>query len=83
MDLAGVWFSHAKGHAVEFGLMAGYGVLPFLDIVAGADVIAYGFDFNPIDPDPKIDPLAVGGATDQYKSLWLGVRVALGSKSPE
>jgi hypothetical protein len=83
IDLAGVWFSHAKGHAIEFGLMAGYGVLPFLDIVAGADVIAYGFDFNPIDPDPKIDPLAVGGATDQYKSLWLGVRVALGSKPPQ
>ncbi len=83
VDLRGVWFSNASGSALEFGLMAGVGVLPFLDIVAGADFIGYGFDFNPIDPDPAVDPLAVGGATDRYKSLWLGVRIALGNKSSQ
>jgi hypothetical protein len=78
VDLRDVWFSNASGSGLEYGLMAGVRVLPFLEIVAGADFIGYGFDFNPIDPDPKVDPLAVGGATDRYKSLWLGVRVALG-----
>jgi hypothetical protein len=83
IDLRGVWFSNATGSGLEFGLMAGYGLLPFLDLVAGADFIGYGFDFNPIDPDPRVDPLAVGGATDRYQSLWFGVRLALGGKSAE
>jgi hypothetical protein len=80
LDLKGVWFSHVKGRGLDFGLMGGYAIAPFFAVVGGLDFVGYGFDFNPIDPKPEVDPLAVGGATDSYKSIWLAARFSIGGK---
>lgn len=78
IDLEGVWFPGAKGHGLDFGLMLGYGVLPFMDIVLEAAFTGYGFDFNGIPNDPAVAPVVAGGATDRYNSLSLGVKFTLG-----
>ena len=78
VDLAGVWFPGATGSGLDFGLMAGYGVLPFMDVMISADFVGYGFDFNAIPADPKVAPVVAGGATDRYNSLSLGVKFTLG-----
>jgi hypothetical protein len=60
-------------------------VLPFLDVVGGFDIVAYGFDFNDVPDEPTPcgpagcrAPLIAGGATDTYMSGWLGAMVTLG-----
>lgn len=78
IDLERVWFPGAKGHGLDFGLMLGYGVLPFMDIVLEAAFTGYGFDFNGIPDDPVLAPVVAGGATDRYNSLSLGVKFTLG-----
>jgi len=88
IDLEYVWFPGAKGRGLDFGLEFGYGFLPFLDVVAGGDVIRYGFDFNGIPSETPCDPVlgckapvVAGGATDTYISGWVGVRVTLGGSN--
>jgi hypothetical protein len=81
IDLPFVWFPNAKGWGIDWGFMAGYGVTSFLDIVAGADFVGYGFDFNDLPIDPKIAPVLAGGATDRYKSLWFALRFRIGGQS--
>jgi hypothetical protein len=85
MDLEYVWFPGAKGRGLDFGLELGWELLPFLDVVGGGDIVAYGFDFNdgPDEPTPCGPagcraPLIAGGATDTYFSGWLGVMLTLG-----
>jgi hypothetical protein len=78
IDLPYVWFPNAHGSGLDFGLMVGYGVLPYMDIVLNADFVGYGFDFNPMPVDPLIGPVIAGGATDRYNSLSLGVKFTLG-----
>ena len=72
------WFPTTKTQAFEGGLLLGYRVLPYVEVVAGVDLTRYAFDFNPIPPDA--DPTYVaGGAVDQYVSGWLGARFSLAS----
>jgi hypothetical protein len=85
IDLAYVWFPGATGRGLDFGLVLGWEVLPFLDVVGGTDVIRYGFDFNgiPAEPTPCAppgcrSPVIAGGATDTYVSGWLGAMITLG-----
>lgn len=85
IDLEYVWFPGAKGRGLDFGLMLGWEVVPFLDVVAGTDVTRYGFDFNDVPPEtPPCGvrgcraPVIAGGATDTYISGWLGVMLTLG-----
>jgi hypothetical protein len=82
IDLKGVWFPGATGSGLDFGVNGGYSVLPFLSVVAGADVLRYGFDFNgmPECPDMPTPPrrcVVAGGARDTYLSGWLGAMVHL------
>jgi hypothetical protein len=85
MDLEYVWFPGAKGRGLDFGLELGWEVLPFLDIVGGADFLSYGFDFSdlpaestPCPPPGCRAPVIAGGATDRYLSGWLGAMLTLG-----
>jgi hypothetical protein len=78
IDLENVWFPGATGHGLDFGLMLGYGVLPFMDIVLEAAFTGYGFDFNGIPDNPVLAPVVAGGATDRYNSISLGVKFTLG-----
>jgi hypothetical protein len=72
LDKGLTWFPGAKGSGLDFGMMLGWQLLPWLAPAAGFDLIRYGFDFNNLPVDPK--PRAVaGGATDTYMSGWLGV----------
>ena len=72
-----VWFPGAKGMGVDFGLMVGYAIIPSLDVVAGADYVRYGFDFNAI---PATNAVVAGGATDTYISGFLGLAFRLAGK---
>lgn len=78
VDLDGVWFPGAKGHGFDFGLSVGYGLTSFLDVIAGAEFVGYGFDFNAMPVDPARAPILAGGATDYYESLFLALRLSLG-----
>lgn len=78
IDLVNVWFPGAKGSGLDFGLMVGYGVLPFMDVMLSADFVGYGFDFNGIPNNPQVAPVVAGGATDRYNSLSLGVKFTIG-----
>lgn len=81
IDLADVWFPGATGSGIDFGAMIGWNYLSWLDLVAGFELVRYGFDFNNI---PNENRLIAGGATDTYLSAFLGVRVHLdGTASAE
>jgi hypothetical protein len=91
IDLDGTWFPGATGSGLDFGLMGGYSVLPFLDVVAGFDYLRYSFDFSAIPKDrptcaSTFDPpgcqKVAGGATDTYISGWLGAMVHFGGSNP-
>jgi hypothetical protein len=71
VDKGRVWFPGAKGSGLDFGLMLGWQLLPWLAPAVGFDVVRYGFDFNnlPVVPVPRV---VAGGATDTYVSGWLG-----------
>ena len=83
IDLDGTWFPGATGSGLDFGLMGGYELLPFLDVVAGFDYLRYGFDFSDIPKnlptcattfDPPGCQKVAKGASDTYISGWLGAR---------
>lgn len=73
------WYPNAKGQGVHFSGYVGWAAFPALDILAGLDARAYGFDFNPVDVDRPDDRVA-GGATDRYTSVWLGLRFKIPEK---
>jgi hypothetical protein len=92
IDQQGVWFPDATGSAIDAGFTVGYGVLPFLDVVAGFDFLRYGFDFS---KSPKTNPCGpnnadiancnkvAGGASDVYISGWIGAMVRLGGSDAD
>ncbi len=82
IDLARVWFPGAKGRGLDFGVMIGYGLTNFLELVGGGDFVGYGFDFNDLPTDPTLAPVLAGGATDRYWSGWIALRLRVpGSES--
>ncbi len=91
IDLEGVWFPGATGLGIDAGVLGGYAVLPFLDVVAGFDYLNYSFDFSAI---PKNQPTCAtpantgcqkvaDGANDRYISGWLGAMVHFGGADPK
>jgi hypothetical protein len=92
IDLDGIWFPGATGFGFEFGVMGGYALLPFLDVVIGFDYLRYGFDFSGIPKDlptcaTTFDPpgcqKVAKGASDTYISGWLGAMVRFGGSEPK
>jgi hypothetical protein len=66
------WFPTVKTTAIEAGLSAAYRLTPLFEVVLGADLMRYAFDFNPV---PQGAGLVAGGAVDQYISGYLALRV--------
>jgi len=64
-------FPNARATSMEAGLMGGYRLTDFLDLVVGFDFLRYAFDFNPVDGSAQNFWVA-GGAVDQYISGYLG-----------
>lgn len=68
-------FPQARATSVEAGLMGGYKLTDFLDLVAGFDFLRYAFNFNPVaveNADGSLNKWVAGGAIDQYISGYLG-----------
>ncbi len=73
-SLAKNWFPTTKTTALEAGVSIAYSVSSFFQVVAGADLLRYGFAFNPVPPRNAI---VAGGAIDQYISGFLALRVSI------
>jgi hypothetical protein len=80
IDKARVWFPGATGSGLDFGILAGWRLAPWLSAVGGLDVVRYGFDFNAIPSDNRV---VAGGASDTYLSLWLGAMISLEGQAVE
>jgi hypothetical protein len=80
IDKARVWFPGASGSGLDFGVLVGWRLAPWLSAVGGADVVRYGFDFNAIPSDNRV---VAGGASDTYLSVWLGAMVSLEGQTVE
>jgi hypothetical protein len=80
IDKARVWFPGASGSGLDFGLLVGWRLMPWLSAVGGADVVRYGFDFNAIPSDNRV---VAGGASDTYLSVWLGAMFSLEGQTVE
>jgi len=65
----GLWFPEAKANGMDAGLMLGVALPKGFEIRLGADYRRYGFDLNPVPPDP---PYVAGGAADQYWGFSIG-----------
>jgi hypothetical protein len=71
-DLGKMWFPTVKTTVIEAGLSAAYRLTPLFEVVAGADLVRYAFNFNPVPPQLAF---IAGGAVDQYISGYLALRV--------
>jgi hypothetical protein len=67
------WFHKMKTTSIEAGVSLAYRLTPMFTVVAGGDLLRYGFDFNPV---PTTAPFVAGGAVDQYLSGYLALRVS-------
>jgi len=65
----GLWFPHVTGAGIDAGVFVGQAMSKQLDLTGGFQIRRYFFDMNAV----RGDVYAVGGAVDQYLSLWLGV----------
>ncbi|MGB3052481.1 MAG: hypothetical protein WBB42_15880 [Polyangiales bacterium] len=65
-----VWFPEAKANGMDALLMMGFALPKGFEIRLSGDYRRYGFDLNPVPPDP---PYVAGGALDQYWGGALGV----------
>jgi hypothetical protein len=76
LDTGGLkaWFPKTKTNSIDAGLSLAYRITPLIGVVAGADIVRYGFDFNPV---PMNNGLVAGGAVDQYISGYGALRVTL------
>jgi hypothetical protein len=76
LDTGGLkaWFPKTKTNSIDAGLSIAYRVTPLIGVVVGADIVRYGFDFNPV---PTTNGLVAGGAVDQYISGFGALRVSL------
>jgi len=67
-------FPNARAASLEAGLMGGYKLTDYLDLVAGFDFLRYAFNFNPVydilDGGAQ-NKWVAGGALDQYLSGYL------------
>jgi hypothetical protein len=78
-ELESFWFENAAGNGIDVGLRMGFELTRTFSLVAGADMVRYGFDFNPIDKATATR--VAGGAIDQYLSGFVGARVVFGGES--
>ena len=65
-----LWFPEAKANGMDALLMMGFALPKGFEIRLSGDYRRYGFDLNPVPPDP---PYVAGGALDQYFGGALGV----------
>ena len=65
-----LWFPEAKANGMDAGLMFGFALPKGFEVRLGVDYRRYGFDLNPVPPDP---PYVAGGAADQYWGFSIGV----------
>ncbi len=65
-----VWFPEAKANGMDALLMMGFALPKGFEIRLSGDYRRYGFDLNPVPPDP---PYVAGGALDQYFAGALGL----------
>jgi hypothetical protein len=65
-----LWFPEAKANGMDALLMLGFALPKGFEIRLSGDYRRYGFDLNPVPPDP---PYVAGGALDQYWGGALGV----------
>lgn len=65
-----VWFPEATANGMDAGLVFGFALPLGFEIRIGGDYRRYGFDLNPVPPDP---PYVAGGALDQYLAGTIGV----------
>jgi len=63
------WFPEATANGMDAMLMLGYALPKGFEIRIGGDYRRYGFDLNPVPPDP---PYVAGGALDQYWGASIG-----------
>jgi len=70
-----LWFPNASGKGIDLGVHLGYQLLDSIALVGGVNAARYGFDFNPIKTTAT---RVAGGATDQFLSGFVGIRLALG-----
>jgi hypothetical protein len=73
-ELESLWFRGATGAGLEGGLFGVYSLSDRLGLVAGAEFLRYGFDFNEIPVDSRV---AAGGAIDQFIMGFAGIRFQL------
>jgi TolB-like protein len=64
-----LWFPEATANGMDAMLMFGVALPKGFEIRLGADYRRYGFDLNPVPPDP---PYVAGGALDQYWGFSIG-----------
>jgi hypothetical protein len=67
------WFPRISGNAFESTAFAAFALSPKLDLMLSAGLTHYFFDFGA----KAGDPLVAGGATDDYITVSLGLRVSL------
>ncbi len=60
------WFPHISGAGFVGGIYGGQSLGEMFDLMIGFDIQRYYFDMNAV----RGDAFAVGGAVDQYLSLW-------------
>ena len=65
-----LWFPEAKANGMDALLVMGFALPKGFEIRLSGDYRRYGFDLNPVPPDP---PYVAGGALDQYWGGALGV----------
>ena len=67
------WFPNVKGAGFVAGIYGGQSLNDHIDLMAGVDIHRYYLDMNtPAAPVP-VGTNIVGGAVDQYLSLWVGI----------
>lgn len=67
------WFPRLTGNGLEGSAFAAFALSPMLDLMLSAGLTHYFFDFNVKEGDSLI----AGGATDDYITVSLGLRVSL------
>ncbi len=67
------WFPRTTGNGFEAAVFGSYGLTASLDLVANLSIEHFFFSFNPESGDPKV----AGGATDDFVTGSLGIRLRL------
>jgi len=67
------WFARTTGSGFEASVFGSYGLTSHLDLVASVGLSHFFFSFHPKPGDPKV----AGGATDDFVTGGLGIRLRL------